>query len=164
MRLTAAVIVAATLATGCSRFHIGDAEDRAAKLQDALRRQLTVGRPSFVTPDAEGSRLWKRTREFYTHRQFAPAWIDRLARNARMDALIAAVNAADRDGLDPATYNIGSVATKRDVAARGFLTAKGFEPGEAGSIDVWLTYLYLKFSSDLADGISDLAHADSSWK
>ena len=31
-------------------------------------------------------------------------------------------------------------------------------------MDVWLTYLYLKFASDLADGVSDLAHADPAWQ
>jgi murein L,D-transpeptidase YcbB/YkuD len=29
---------------------------------------------------------------------------------------------------------------------------------------VWLTYLYMKYTSDLADGLSDLAHADPKWQ
>ena len=32
------------------------------------------------------------------------------------------------------------------------------------SLDVWLTYLYLRYASDLANGLSDLAHADPTWK
>ena len=43
------------------------------------------------------------------------------------------------------------------------LTDKGFDEAEAGSLDVWLTYLYMKYASDLADGLSDLAHADPRW-
>jgi murein L,D-transpeptidase YcbB/YkuD len=31
-------------------------------------------------------------------------------------------------------------------------------------MDTWLTYLYLKYASDLADGVSDLAHADPAWQ
>jgi murein L,D-transpeptidase YcbB/YkuD len=31
-------------------------------------------------------------------------------------------------------------------------------------MDVWLTYLYMKYASDIADGVSDLAHADQTWK
>ena len=164
MRLTAALIVAATLASGCGHLYLERTDERAEALQKALGGQLAVVRPPFVTPDAEGTRLWKRTREFYARRQSAPAWVERLAPSPQMNALLAAVGNADREGLDPATYNIGAVIAKRDLAATGFLTAKGFEPREAGSLDVWLTYLYLKFSSDVADGISDLAHADTTWK
>ena len=54
-----------------------------------------------------------------------------------------------------------SAARKR---SKGFLTKKGFEPQEAGALDVWLTYLYMKYASDLADGLSDLAHADPKWQ
>jgi murein L,D-transpeptidase YcbB/YkuD len=49
-------------------------------------------------------------------------------------------------------------------ASKGFLSRKGFDPAEAGAMDVWLTYLYMKYASDLADGVSDLAHADPAWK
>jgi murein L,D-transpeptidase YcbB/YkuD len=31
-------------------------------------------------------------------------------------------------------------------------------------MDTWLTYLYLNYASDLADGLSDLAHADPAWQ
>jgi murein L,D-transpeptidase YcbB/YkuD len=31
-------------------------------------------------------------------------------------------------------------------------------------MDVWLTWLFLKYSSDLADGVSDLAHSDPKWQ
>jgi murein L,D-transpeptidase YcbB/YkuD len=44
------------------------------------------------------------------------------------------------------------------------LSKRGFEPAEAGEHDVWLTYLYLKYASDLADGLSDLARADAKWQ
>ena len=53
---------------------------------------------------------------------------------------------------------------RRQEASKGFLTKKGFEPKEAGALDVWLTYLYMKYASDLADGLSDLAHADPKWQ
>jgi murein L,D-transpeptidase YcbB/YkuD len=31
-------------------------------------------------------------------------------------------------------------------------------------MDVWLTWLYMKYAADLADGISDLSHADPTWQ
>ena len=53
---------------------------------------------------------------------------------------------------------------RQDAHRKGFLSKKGFEPAEAGEHDVWLTYLYLKYASDLADGLSDLARADTKWQ
>ena len=48
--------------------------------------------------------------------------------------------------------------------SKGFLTDKGFDPREAVALDVWFTYLYMKYASDLADGLSDLSRADKTWK
>jgi murein L,D-transpeptidase YcbB/YkuD len=81
-----------------------------------------------------------------------------------MDDLIRAINAAEREGLDPELYGATLLEARRAEAGKGFLTKKGFEPAEAGELDVWLTYLYMKYASDLADGISDLVHADRRWR
>jgi murein L,D-transpeptidase YcbB/YkuD len=53
---------------------------------------------------------------------------------------------------------------RKDDASKGFLTKRGFNPAEAVAMDVWLTWLYMKLASDLADGVSDLAHTDPKWK
>jgi murein L,D-transpeptidase YcbB/YkuD len=71
---------------------------------------------------------------------------------------------ADRDGLDPALYNASTLAAKRQEAGRGFLSKRGFDESEAAGLDVWLTYLYLQYASDLTNGLSNLAHADPEWK
>ena len=56
------------------------------------------------------------------------------------------------------------IEERRKEATKGFLSDKGYDPREAGALDVWFTYLYMKYASDLADGLSDLARADRSWK
>jgi murein L,D-transpeptidase YcbB/YkuD len=81
-----------------------------------------------------------------------------------MDALINAIHAAGREGLDPELYSATLLDHQKQEASKGFLSKKGFDPKEAGAMDVWLTYLYMKYASDLADGVSDLAHADPKWK
>jgi murein L,D-transpeptidase YcbB/YkuD len=81
-----------------------------------------------------------------------------------MDDLIAAIAGARDEGLDPELYSLSLLQQRRQAASKGFLTKKGFDPREAGMMDVWLTYLYMKLASDLADGLSDLAHADPSWQ
>ena len=152
-----ALIVAAS---GCA--------DRAKERDEviaALRKTLSESRrPPFVTADAEGKKLWTLTRQFYERREYAPAWIDGTKPTAHIAELIEALNAANDEGLDPHLYNVSHLEQRRAEASKGFLTKKGFDPGEAGTLDAWLSYLYLKYASDLADGLSDLAHADPKWQ
>jgi murein L,D-transpeptidase YcbB/YkuD len=158
------LLAVVVIAHGCGRLHLNSAAEQALQVERALRAKLNVSRPEFVTADTEGARLWKQTRKFYQHHGFAPVWIDRLKPRSQMDALITAIKAADLEGLDPELYNISALEAQRQTVPKGFLVRKSFEPAEAAMLDLWLTYLYMKYASDLADGISDLAHADAVWK
>ncbi len=161
-----AIVVTTLLIAGCGRFPMGEAPPPGQReLQSALQQVLHQStRPGYVTRDREGTRLWKLTRAFYGRRDFTPAWIERGSPRPQMKALIRAVHAADREGLDPELYSASLLDRRMEDASKGFLTSKGFNPREAVAMDVWLTWLYVKFASDLADGVSDLAHADPSWK
>ena len=125
---------------------------------------LNGDRPAFVGRDAHGTRIWKLTRQFYQNRGDAPAWIEDRKPTPQIDELIAAVQAADREGLDPELYNVSTLTARRQEAGRGFLTAKGFEASEAARLDVWFTYLYLSYASDLTTGVANLSHADPDWR
>ena len=156
-------------AAACGRVHIGGDSDGTPKKLGALEtdvKQLVQATtmPDYVTRDAEGTRLWKLTRTFYERRNFAPAWIDDGSPRPQMDALIRAIHAASREGIDPELYSASLLDRRKEEASKGFLTRKGFNPKEAVAMDVWLTSVYMKFASDLADGVSDLAHADPKWK
>ncbi len=158
------VLTAVVLASACARVKVPDT-DQPSEAQLALRAMLGhTARPPFVTADAEGARLWKLTRAFYERREHKFAWIDEKHPTGHMDALISALKAADREGLDPEMYSLSALEARRQDAAKGFLRKKGFDPKEAGPLEVFLTYLYMKYASDLADGISDLAHADRTWR
>lgn len=149
----------------CGRLQLGGKSEKAQQLDAALREALrSAKRPTFVTADQEGARLWKLTRQFYEHRNFEPAWIANAAPGPQMGALIQALHEAEQEGLDPQLYNVSLLEQRRAEGSKGFLSPKGFEPHEAGTMDAWLTYLYMKYASDLADGLSDLAHADPAWK
>jgi len=164
-RLSILTAVAALLiiAAACLGIQLGK-PDREREMNEALRSVATGPAPAYLKHDPEGARLWKLTRAFYDARQFSAAWIAGAKPRPQMDALIGALHEAEREGLDPELYNVRMLEQRRKEASKGFLTDKGFDPKEAGALDVWLTYLYMKYASDLADGISDLARADRSWK
>ena len=157
-----AVLVTIGITAACNR---SQTEERERSEIEALRSLLEgARRPTFVTRDTEGARLWKLTQRFYKSRGYAPAWIEESEPRPQMGDLMKALWAADVEGLDPQLYNVALLEQRRQEASKGFLTKKGFEPKEAGALDVWLTYLYMKYASDLADGLSDLAHADPTWQ
>ena len=157
------VIAAAALSISPACASLG-VSDKQQEMSAALRSVASGARPTYAGLDREGARLWKQTKAFYEKRQFAAAWVEDAKPRQQMDELIEALRAAEREGLDPALYNVGMLEERRKEASKGFLTDKGFDPKEAGALDVWLTYLYMKYASDLADGLSDLAHADPAWK
>jgi murein L,D-transpeptidase YcbB/YkuD len=150
---------------GCGRLQLGD-KNKGKDMDLALRRMVqSSARPSFVTKDQEGAELWRLTRQFYEKREFAPAWIrNNAGPRSKMEALTKALHEADKEGLDPELYGFSALEKRRQEASEGFLSQKGFDPTEAGTLEVWLTYLYMKYASDLADGLSDLARADRSWQ
>jgi murein L,D-transpeptidase YcbB/YkuD len=161
---SACCAIALTLAVAIAGAGCGRGAARQSEVKTSLQRTLAQPRPKYVTADAEGKKLWKLTQQFYERRQHAPAWINGTAPRPNVAELIAALNAASDEGLDPQLYNVSLLEQKRQTASQGFLSKKGFEPAEAGEHDVWLTYLYLKYASDLADGLSDLARADAKWQ
>jgi L,D-transpeptidase YcbB len=159
-----ALLLTTTCLTSCARFRSSGSE-QDAQTQAAVRQIVeSQTRQEYVTRDRDGTRLWKLVRGFYQHRGFAPAWIDDGSPRPQMDALIRAIHTAPREGLDPELYSASLLDHRKQESSRGFLTKKGFNPQEATAMDVWLTWLYMKFASDLADGVSDLAHADPAWK
>ena len=152
------LVLALSVAGACA----GDG--RHEQVRATLKKTVSSeSRPPYLRADKEGTRIWKLTRQFYERRDFTPAWIDGTRPLPHIDKLIVALRAATAEGLDRQLYNVDLLAARRHEAGKGFLTKKGFDVAEAGTLDVWLTSLYMKYASDLADGLSDLAHADPRW-
>ena len=165
MRIRLTIVAAALIGTvaACGKIQLGGA-DKNHQTDVALRAALNGRAPEYATKDPEGARLWKQTRAFYERRQFATAWVANAKARPQIDDLVDALREADREGFDPNLYNVAMIEERRAEAAKGFLSEKGFDPREAGALDVWLTFLYMKYASDVADGLSDLARADPAWK
>lgn len=173
MRRLIPLAIGLALAAGCGRVNavssgkpetVGTA-GKTNELQTAIQQTVQGGAlPDFVTRDADGTRVWKQTRAFYEKRNFEPAWIDDGEPRPQMDALIKAIHGAGAEGLDPELYSVTALDARHKEASKGFLTKKGFKPEEATAMDVWLTWLYMKYASDLADGLADLAKSDPKWQ
>ena len=163
-RLALGVCVALLLvAVACGRLQVAGSQTQR-EMDVALRSVLSGRTPEYANQDPEGARLWKQTRSFYERRQFAPAWVEKAKPRPQIDALVKSLREAEVEGLDPQLYNVAMIEERRKEASKGFLTDKGFDPREAGALDVWFTYLYMKYASDLADGLSDLARTDPAWR
>ena len=163
MKLTIAIALLIAAVVACGKIQVGGS-DKQRVMDVALRGVLDGRTPEYANKDPEGARLWKQTRAFYERRQFAPAWVEKAKPRPQIDALVKSLRDAELEGLDPQLYNVSMIEERRKEASKGFLSDKGFDPREAGALDVWLTYLYMKYASDLADGLSDLARADAAWK
>ena len=157
------MVAVAVLAVACGRLQLGD-KDKRQQMDTVLRQTLQSSTPAFVTRDTEGARLWKQTQQFYQRNNYEPAWMRDAAPRARITAFTKALRESANEGLDPELYGVSMLEKKVAEGNEGFLTKKGFDPKEAAILDVWLTYLYMKHASDLADGLSDLAHADPAWR
>jgi murein L,D-transpeptidase YcbB/YkuD len=158
-------LVVSALVSSCARFGSAPDSSRDAQAAAAVRKTVqSASHPDYVTRDRDGARVWKLVGRFYSKRDFAPAWIQNGQATPQMDALIRAIHAADREGLDPELYSATLLDQRKQESSRGFLTRKGFDPEQATAMDVWLTWSYLKFAADLVDGVSDLAHADPAWQ
>jgi murein L,D-transpeptidase YcbB/YkuD len=127
-------------------------------VRDRIRSEVEASSvPPYATRNKDGRQLWRRTRDFYRGREFAPLWLRHRRATATADALGAAVERAGREGLDPRVYDIAFIH-ERDGIRR-----TRFSEEDAGKIDVRLTFVYMQFAADLADGVSDLARSHPGW-
>jgi murein L,D-transpeptidase YcbB/YkuD len=114
---------------------------------DAVRALLDRT-PPWVDQSALGKRLWKVERDFYTQRQFLPAWIDGDRPTPQMKELISQLHYSEKHGLDPATYRVQEF---EDARARSQTRTEGtrFDVEAVPELDARLTYAYLRYAADL---------------
>jgi murein L,D-transpeptidase YcbB/YkuD len=144
------VLLAALFAINCG------SDDRAAR--ERIRTEVEAARPPEYATRHKGARdVWTTTRDFYRARAFAPVWLKSRRATPQMEAFVATVKQAGRDGLDPRLYDIAF------VDERGGNGRKRFNEDVAGEVEVRLTFAYMQFASDLANGVSDLAKSHPTW-
>jgi len=129
---------------------------------EAIEAQLAT-KPAFLRGDAEGERVWKMVRTFYETRQHAPVWVDGRRPTASLDALLEALRGAEREGLDPASYGTQALIAHRQNADRKRFSRDAFAVTDIDDVDVWSTWAFMSYASDLADGVTDLSQVSHTW-
>lgn len=131
-------------------------------VQDAIKAQLST-RPAFLANDAESQKLWKAVHAFYDKREFAPAWVDGRRPTGELDELLEVLQAAEREGLDPAMYGATALAAHRQNANGRRFSREAFQANDVDDVDVWSTWAFMAYASDLADGVTDPKKITGTW-
>ena len=107
----------------------------------ALQQRLTSG---VDTPenDRDSQDLMILDR-FYEKRQYAPVWVDQKHATPKAGLLLAALQKAAQEGLNPADYGVSRIAT---------LMERGDSPDALAELEVLLSHGALDYGRDLATG------------
>lgn len=128
---------------------------------DALK-QASAKTPAWVERGALGRRLWAIERKFYADRQHLPAWIDGTRPTPQLDALLAALGGAGRQGLEPAAYGHDALAAARAKADEAWMGAS-FHEQAVPELDLRLTYAFLQHAADLLGWRTSPREVHPSW-
>jgi murein L,D-transpeptidase YcbB/YkuD len=150
------VLIGALAGLGaCSTEH-----DRAVR--DALEEQLGRRVRLFRRPTVDIDDVQPLARRFYRERGFRPAWISSWGPTGAAHALVDAIEAAPRDGLDPRHYGLDSIqAVMRQVDTGLF--GPGADPRRLAALDLRLTRTFLGYAAHLASGQVDPKKLPTEW-
>ena len=129
---------------------------------EAIKAQLST-RPAFLADDPESESAWKAVRKFYEARAYAPAWIDGRRPTPQLDQLLDVLQAAGREGLDPAMYGGPALAAHRANANGRRFSRDAFAKDDIDDVDVWSTWAFISYASDLSDGVTNPKQIAGTW-
>ena len=126
---------------------------------DAVARRLEKvvradRRPVGVDADA-----WRRAAELYRRNHFAPLWLAGGRIDARADALVAAVAAADRHGLRRSDYPLDALTAAVAAVAPPSVAA----PDALARADLLLTATLAAYAADLLTGRVGARAVEPAW-
>ena len=144
---------AALLTWRCSRSSSSappPAPDASSQLQTAVKAKEAA----FVDDGERGRYAWHGAQRFYRQNGYQLAWSDGKRPRVTLDGLIAAVRAADQDGLDPADYDVGEL----DAAPRA-----ARDTNTAIDLDLRVIDTSLRYANDLSLGTTDPEDSNPEW-
>ncbi|HET8713991.1 MAG TPA: L,D-transpeptidase family protein [Gemmatimonadales bacterium] len=107
--------------------------------------------------EASGIRLARRATllGFYARRAFRPAWNHEHGPNRLADDLVAALNRADLEGLNPADYHVDAIGSLLAYVRLAAANGRTPEPARLADLDLLLTDAFLLYGSHLLGGRVD---------
>ncbi len=100
---------------------------------------------------------------FYRGRAFEPAWVNDMGQLPVADSLVAAVERAVYEGLDPAHYHMDRIRQISRELGRAHATGAGLDLERLAELDLLLTDAFLVYASHLAGGRVDPATIHPEW-
>lgn len=145
------------VAAGCSGL---SESDRAVR--GALEAQLGQRVRLFRRPTVDIDDIQPLARRFYRDRAFRPAWITSRGPTGDARALVEAIEAAPRDGLDPKHYGLDSIQAAMKHVDAG-LFGPTADPRRLAALDLRLTRTFLGFATHLASGQVNPKKLPADW-
>jgi murein L,D-transpeptidase YcbB/YkuD len=157
---TIAFVAVALTLTGCQRRQ----ERAAARAVQSIQQHLAASQPpGYVTANDQVARLWRTERRFYERHAYQPVWVFKGRPRHEAADLIAAIEAARADGLDPADYDLQALAALRTEKSRNPFKRDSVKPEQVAEADLRLTFMFLKLASHLLSGRVDPEDVDPHW-
>ena len=149
-RFLIALPILAAAAAACTR----NAPKTEESVSAALRGAVNSHQPGFVADAGDrGREVWKEEQRFYRQNGYQLAWSDGRRVRRDFDGLLRALRAADRDGLDPAEYDVADLEAARQAFTRE----------RAIDLELRASYAYLRYARDLTHGTVDPEDVDPQW-
>jgi len=137
---------------------------RRDRIADQLRARIESADASIgITIGPERTMAHRSLPEFYSRRDYRPAWIGERAPLTQARRLSDSVRAASQHGLDPRDYHLQSIEALLD-STRG--SGSGVDSGELlelADLELLLTDAFLTLGSDLLVGRVDPRTFDATW-
>ena len=148
------LLVTALATWQCSRSSSSTPPPTASDTSSALQKAIQPKSAAFVDESERGRHAWHEAQRFYKQNGYQLAWSDGTRPRGTFDGLIAAVRAADQDGLEPGAYRVDELDTARKAA---------LDADKAVDLDIRATFTYLRYAADLSLGTIDPEDLNPEW-
>ena len=149
--------LAALILSGCGG---GSKSEQAVRA--ALKKQVRQGVRLFRRPTVDVDDIQPLARRFYRERGFRPTWTSSRGPTADATELVEALEAAPREGLDPAAYDVERIRSSMEKAHAGLL-GPASKPTDLAALDLLLTRTFLRYAAHLSTGQVDPKALPADW-